>query len=199
VGFLFGWAPGNVRHIGGHVLLMDGRVLVLNQNYEPLHICNWQRAITLVYAGKATTVEADGRLLRSPTIEMRLPTVVRLYDYVSRPLPEIKLSRRAILARDDHRCQYCGARTRDLTIDHVIPRERGGAHTWENLVASCRKCNNKKGNHTPREANLKLLKRPRRPRFIPYLSFATFRAAIRNDTWRDYLEPFAPQLLDGSF
>ncbi len=178
---------------------MDGRVLVLNQNYEPLHICNWQRAVTLVYAGKATTVEVDGQILRSPTTEMRLPTVVRLYDYVSRPLPEIKLSRRAILARDDHRCQYCGARTHDLTIDHVIPRERGGAHTWDNLVASCRKCNNKKGNRTPREATLKLLKRPRRPRFIPYLSFATFRAAIRNEAWRDYLEPYAPQLLDGSF
>ncbi len=178
---------------------MEGRVLVLNQNYEPLHICDWQRAVALVYTGKAITVEHDGVMLRSPTREMPMPSVVRLHDYVLRPLPEMKLSRRAILARDDQRCQYCGNRARDLTIDHVIPRERGGPHTWENLVTCCRKCNNKKGNRAPREVGMKLLKRPRRPRFIPYLSFATFRAALRNEAWRDYLEPFAPQLLDGSF
>jgi 5-methylcytosine-specific restriction endonuclease McrA len=178
---------------------MDGRVLVLNQNYEPLHICDWQRAVTLVYTGKAIAVEYDGVMLRSPTFEMRMPSVVRLHEYVFRPLPDVKISRRALLARDDHRCQYCGDRDRELTIDHVIPRERGGPHTWENLVACCRKCNNKKGNRTPREASMKLIKRPRRPRFIPYLSFATFRSALRNDAWRDYLEPFAPQLIDGSF
>lgn len=178
---------------------MDGRVLVLNQNYEPLHICDWQRAVTLVYTGKAHAVENNGKLLRSPTTEIRLPSVVRLRDYISRPLPTVKLSRRAILARDDHRCQYCGSHERDLTIDHVIPRERGGPHTWENLATSCRRCNNKKGSRTPREAGMKLFSRPRRPRFIPYLNFATFRAALRNEAWRDYLEPFAPQLLDDSF
>ncbi len=179
--------------------MMDGRVLVLNQNYEPLHICNWQRAVALIYTGKALSVEDDSAMLRSPRQEIRMPSVVRLYDYISRPLPEMKLSRRAILARDDHKCQYCGKSARDLTIDHVIPREQNGHHSWENLVTCCRNCNNKKGNRMPRQAGMKLIKRPRRPRFIPYLSFATFRAALRNEAWRDYLEPFAPQLLDDSY
>lgn len=178
---------------------MDGKVLVVNQNYEPLNICSWQRAVTLVFAGKAITVETRDRTLTAPNMEMQMPSVVRLREYIHRPLPELKLSRRAIIARDNNRCVYCGRRTNNLTIDHVVPRERGGSDTWENLAACCRKCNAIKGNRTPREAGLKLRHRPRRPRFIPYLGFATFRAALKNDTWRDYLEPFAPQLLDESY
>ncbi|MFP3904888.1 MAG: HNH endonuclease [Armatimonadota bacterium] len=178
---------------------MNGKVLVVNQNYEPLNICSWQRAVTLVFAGKATTVETADRTLHAPSMEIKMPSVVRLHDYINRPLPQVKLSRRAILARDNNRCQYCGRKTGNLTIDHVIPRERGGSDTWENLAACCRACNARKGNRTPREAGLKLIRRPRRPRFIPYLGFATFRQALRNETWRDYLEPFAPQLLDESY
>ncbi|MEI6500356.1 MAG: HNH endonuclease [Armatimonadota bacterium] len=86
--------------------------------------------------------------------------------------------------------------SRDLTLDHVVPRRRGGGATWDNLVACCAQCNNKKADKTPREADMTLLRKPRRPRFIPYLSFATFTAAAKNPGWRDYLEPFAPHLLD---
>lgn len=178
---------------------MKGQVLVLNQNYEPLNVCSWQRAVTLLCLGKATALEHDEHLiLHTPTQEMPRPTVVRLSYLIRRPIPELKLSRRAVLARDGNTCQYCGHTSRELTIDHVVPREHGGPSSWDNLVACCLRCNNKKANRTPREANMELLNKPRRPRFIPYLSFATFTTAASNPCWRDYLEPFAPHLVAGS-
>jgi len=175
---------------------MKGQVLVLNQNYEPLNVCSWRRAVALMCLGKAIALEHGSQVVRSSRDEMLLPTVVRLAYPIRRPLPELKLSRRAILARDGHTCQYCGHVARDLTIDHVIPRDRSGQATWDNLVACCLKCNNLKGNKTPREANMRLIHKPRRPRFIPYLSYATFTAAAKNPHWRDYLEPFAPHLVE---
>jgi len=173
----------------------DGRVLVLNQNYEPLNICRWQRAVSLVYLDKAVMVEADSRMLHSPSMIMRLPSVVRLVRYIRRPLPEVRLSRQSLMERDNYTCQYCGKKGRDLTVDHVIPRERGARHEWNNLVACCRDCNNRKGNRTPREAGLSLLQLPQQPHFIPYLSFSVMRQALGNEVWRDYLEPFAPHLI----
>ena len=175
---------------------MSDQVLVLNRNYEPLSVCGWQRAVTMVYVGKAIVVEENSRTLHSPSTEMRLPTVVKLAYQVDRPLPKLKLSRQNLLARDRYTCQYCGKRSsKALTIDHVIPSTRGGTSSWENLVACCDTCNNKKGNRTPREAGLHLIRKPRRPKFIPYLSYATFTAAVKNPDWRYYLEPFAPHLV----
>jgi len=174
---------------------IKGRVLVLNQNFEPLNVCSWQRAIALICVGKAIAIEHDGRMLRAATTQMRLPTVVRLNYHVRRPLPEIKISRSSIMARDAYTCQYCGKHGKDLTLDHIQPKERGGGHTWENLVACCTTCNNKKGNRAPHEVGMALRTQPRRPRFIPYLSYATFTAALKHAKWRDYLEPFAPHLL----
>lgn len=174
---------------------MRGEVLVLNQNYEPLNICRWQRAVTMLYLGKALPLAHDSREIHSPTTSIRLPTVVRLSEHVKRPLPQVKLSRSSVMARDDHTCQYCGKRTKPLTVDHVIPKERGGKHTWDNVVACCVRCNGKKGNRTPREAGMTLVRPPARPRFIPYLSYSTFTWALRNEAWRDYLEPFAPHLV----
>ncbi len=173
----------------------DGRVLVLNQNYEPLNVTSWQRAIALMYLGKAVAIETDGRFIRSADKEFRIPMVVRLSYHVRRPMPEVRISRSAIMARDGYRCQYCGQRGKNMTLDHVIPRHRMGGHTWENLVACCTECNNKKGNRTPQEAGMGLLSVPKRPRFIPYLGYATFRSALKNRVWRDYLEPFAPHLI----
>lgn len=175
---------------------MNGQVLVLNQNYEPLNVCSWRRAVALLCLGKAIALEHEGQILHAPSEELVLPTVVRLQHPIRRPLPELKISRRAVLARDAHTCQYCGHVSRDLTLDHVVPRRKGGGATWDNLVACCAKCNNVKGDKTPREANMALVRKPRRPRFIPYLSFATFTDAAKNPHWRDYLEPFAPHLMD---
>jgi len=177
---------------------MKEQVLVLNQNYEPLNVCSWQRAVTLLCLGKAIALEHDHQNLRSPSQTIRRPTVVRLSHLIRRPIPELKLSRRGVLARDRNTCQYCGHSARELTIDHVTPRERGGPTSWDNLVACCLRCNNKKANRTPREANMELVSGPQRPRFIPYLSYATFTTAARNPCWRDYLEPFAPHLVSGS-
>lgn len=176
---------------------MKGQVLVLNQNYEPLNVCSWQRAVALLVLGKAVPLENGGRRIGGVERELNLPSVVRLSYLIRRPLPELKLSRRAILARDNHTCQYCGHSARDLTLDHVVPREKGGLSSWDNLVACCIRCNNKKGNKLPREANMSLRQKPRRPRFIPYLSYATFTTAAQNPLWREYLEPFAPHLVPG--
>lgn len=175
---------------------MNGQVLVLNQNYEPLNVCSWRRAVALLCLGKAIALEHENEVLRAPNQELQLPSVVRLQHPIRRPMPELKLSRRAVLARDAHTCQYCGHVARDLTLDHVVPRHKGGGASWDNLVACCRKCNNLKADKTPREANMTLVRKPHRPRFIPYLSFATFIAAAKNPHWRDYLEPFAPHLMD---
>ncbi len=173
---------------------MDNQVLVLNQNYEPLNVTNARRAVTLLYLGKAIVVEKDSQIFHSPTVSFEMPSVVRLAYYVKRPTPQLKLTRRSIIARDGQRCQYCGRRAKTVTIDHVIPRDRRGRTDWKNLVCACIKCNNKKGNRTPQEAGMTLIRRPFRPRYVPYISFAKFVAAFRNKRWVDYLAPFAQGL-----
>jgi 5-methylcytosine-specific restriction endonuclease McrA len=173
---------------------MSDQVLVLNQNYEPLNVTNARRAITLLYLGKAIVVENDSEVFHSPTVAIEMPTVVRLAYYVKRPTPQLKLTRRSVIARDDHRCQYCGVRTKVVTLDHVVPRDRGGKTDWDNLVCACIKCNNNKGNRTPKEAGLTLTREPHRPRYVPYISFSKFVTAFRNERWIDYLAPFAQGL-----
>jgi len=142
---------------------VDGAVLVLNQNYEPLNVCNARRAIVLVDRGKAEVLEHNGGVLRSPTRSYQQPSVIRLIYLIKRPRPMAKLTRHEIFARDNHTCQYCGARTKDLTIDHVIPRHRGGKHSWDNLVSACKACNHKKGGKTLEEAHMTLRRQPYQP------------------------------------
>lgn len=161
-------------------------VLVLNQNFEPLNVCDTRRAIVLLSVGKAD-VMANGRgEVRSPTTTLPRPSVIRLEHMVRRPRPRVRLNRRELFRRDEHTCQYCGARTTQLTVDHVIPRHRGGGHTWENLVSACRACNRRKGGRTPWEAGMDLLRPPREPQgtyayvFKPYLP--------ENVEWRPFLE-----------
>ena len=136
------------------------KVLVLNASYEPLNITSWRRAVVLLLKGKAEQLEHNGHYLYA---DFPLPTVIRLRQYVNVPYKEIPLTRRNVLERDRHACQYCSYRGEDLTLDHVIPRSRGGGDTWENLVAACVRCNVKKGNRTPKEANMPLRSQPRRP------------------------------------
>jgi 5-methylcytosine-specific restriction endonuclease McrA len=172
---------------------MNHQVLVLNLNYEPLNICSFRRALGMLVLQKATVVETNGEVIHSERMAIPMPSVVRLNYQVRRPVPELRLSRRSVLARDQFTCQYCGRRTPPLTIDHVVPRGRGGAHSWENLVCSCIQCNNRKGNRTLAEAGLQLIRRPRRPRFVPYISYSSFTRALQIDEWQPYLEPFAPR------
>lgn len=165
------------------------KVLVLNASYEPLNICTWRRAIVLLLKGKAEQIEhnSNGRLIYTDT---PLPTVIRLRQYVKIPYKEISLSRRNILHRDAYTCQYCGVRRHDLTIDHIVPRSRGGADTWDNVTAACLKCNVKKGNRTPREAGMRLNCQPRRP--FSHVLFEISKHTDNGDSvWQKYVIGFS--------
>ncbi len=143
---------------------MSGSVLVLNQNYEPLNVCNVRRAIVLVFDGRAEILEEYDGLVRSATQAFSFPSVIRLVYLIRRPRPRVKLTRREIFIRDDHTCQYCGRRSSDLTIDHVVPRSRGGVHEWTNLVAACKSCNHRKGGKSVQEAHMRLRREPNEPK-----------------------------------
>jgi 5-methylcytosine-specific restriction endonuclease McrA len=171
---------------------MNQEVLVLNSDYEPLNVCNVRRAIVLVYLGKADVLHADEETC-ALTVEGRfvLPSVVKLRGHIKRPLPELKLSRRTIFARDNYMCQYCGSTTKDLTIDHVVPRRAGGQATWENLVTCCRRCNMKKSDKMAHQVGMKLHRQPRRPRYVPYISLTKYLLGRKNEIWRNYLPTFA--------
>ncbi len=139
-------------------------VLVLNQNYEPLNVCNFRRALGLLSDGKAEVLEHRPDGIRTPSRILPKPSVIRLVYLIKRPRPKVKLSRREIFHRDHYTCQYCGSRSKDLTIDHVIPRHKGGKHTWENLVSACRSCNHRKGGKTLEETRIRLLRQPFEPK-----------------------------------
>src|SRR5688572_6281777 len=145
-------------------------VLVLNSNYEPLNVCHIRRAMGLVLLGKVEILEHRDHPIRTTSGHVKAPSVVKMRYHVRRPMPQLRLSRHSVLARDNYTCQYCGIKNKDLTIDHVMPKWAGGPHTWDNLVACCRKCNLKKGDKTPQQANMKLARKPRRPHFVPYIS-----------------------------
>ncbi len=143
-------------------------VLVLNQNYEPLNVCNAMRAIVLVLCGKAEVLEHADSSFHSATQTFQLPSVIRLIYLIKRPRPKPRLTRREIFQRDHHTCQYCGVKSKELTVDHVLPRHHGGKHIWENLVSACRSCNHRKGGKTLEEVRMKLMKQPALPRVSPY-------------------------------
>ena len=164
--------------------MLNRHVLVLNQNYEPLSICTAKRAIVMVFLGKAEVVERDHMDVHSVSLTVPLPSVVRLYMYITIPRKKILLTRKNILKRDDFRCQYCGQKRHPLTLDHVVPKNRGGSDTWENLVCACARCNNKKGQQSPEQAGMNLLRIPRRP---SYLMFIRHFVGISDQRWRRYL------------
>jgi len=153
-----------------------------------------RRAVVLLLMQKAAAVRLDSLTFHSERQAVRAPTVVRLHDYVHRPVPQLNLSRKAILARDNYQCQYCGRKDRALTLDHVRPKTKGGETTWENLVACCQRCNGRKGQHLPEDVGMKLLRPPGRPRFVPYISLPKFVSALRRPEWREYLLPFSKGL-----
>jgi 5-methylcytosine-specific restriction endonuclease McrA len=163
---------------------MNGHVLILNQDYSVLTVASVERAVILLILQKADLVEAlPGRSLRSPSRHLPWPSIVRLRAYVAVPYKRIMMSRKNVLRRDRFRCQYCGSRD-SLTIDHVLPKSRGGKDTWENLVAACTPCNNRKGNRTPEEANMRLLRKPFRPSHVMFIR--DYIGAL-DDTWKPYL------------
>jgi len=157
--------------------------LVLNGTFEPLSVVSARRAICLVLSEKAEIVEDDGTEIRAASMVMRGPLVIRLNYVVRAPFRRrTALSRRAVFARDGYKCQYCG-KPAD-SIDHVMPRSRGGEHTWENVAAACRRCNLHKRDRTPNEAGMILAKTPHTPRDMAWITTAVGRVP---EAWKQYL------------
>lgn len=164
---------------------MNAKVLILNQNYEPMSIVNVRKAIVLLYLGKAELIESNDSLrVHSVSMTMPFPSILRLGVYVRVPYKKIILSRKNILRRDSHKCQYCGRSDLTLTVDHVLPVSRGGEDTWENLVCACVNCNNKKGDRTPDEATMPLRRTPMRPNHVTFIRH--FVGSV-DDRWKPYL------------
>lgn len=147
------------------------QVLVLSNTYQPLYTCGVEKAVTLLFLGKAVSVKDSDQVIRSPSVALPIPEAIRLLvkAVVHRFYETMRPTRAAIFKRDKHLCQYCGSRN-DLTIDHVHPKSRGGEDTWENLTTACQKCNNRKGDRRPDEAGMTLASVPKAPRAIEVAS-----------------------------
>jgi 5-methylcytosine-specific restriction endonuclease McrA len=165
----------------------SSRVLVLNASYEPLNVCTVRRAVVLVLKEKAELIETGSRRLRSESLTLPHPVVIRLVSYVRVPrdTSRRKITRRAVFARDSWTCQYCGT-TSHLTVDHVVPRSRGGMSVWENIVTSCAPCNRRKGNRTPVEVDMHPRHKPRAPGPTVFIRLA---APVVPTAWQQYLLP----------
>ena len=163
-----------------------GHVLVLNASYEPLNITSWRRATVMLLKGKAEGLEhASDQPLRPG---FNRPSVIRLRQFVRVPFRALPLTRRNLFHRDGHRCQYCGSNSERLSIDHVIPRSRGGNHSWDNVTTACLRCNVHKGNRTPREAGMVLLRSPRRPLSSPLFEAQRQMASGSHREWAKYVQ-----------
>ena len=165
-------------------MLINAPVLVLNQNYQPLNVSNARRAIVLLGLGKAELMENGRGYIHSASQTFVLPSVIRLIYMVKRPVFQRSLSRRSVSYRDDFTCQYCGTQTKLLTLDHIVPRSRGGAHVWGNIVSACIPCNHRKAGATPAEAKMRLFRKPQAPRPDPY---ALLRHTMILEEWRQFI------------
>jgi 5-methylcytosine-specific restriction endonuclease McrA len=152
---------------------MEGRALLLNASFQPLQVISWQKAIHLFFSGKVEIVENSEQVIRSVSLTIPIPRVIRLIKYV--PLHSrktvVRFNRSNVFLRDHHTCQYCGTKPpySQLTLDHVNPVVKGGEKSWENIVTACRTCNTKKGGRTPEEAGMRLKHPPREPIWLPFL------------------------------
>lgn len=164
---------------------MQDSVLVLNANYQPIHICSTRRAITLMFANKASLVLNGRGYIYTVSQSFPRPSVIRLERMVIRPRLRVQFSRHEVFRRDDYTCQYCGRKTGELTIDHVLPKKSGGRHTWSNVVTACITCNHQKGSRTPEQANMHLLAQPVMP---PTSAAYYFHSQLSNNSnWEEYL------------
>lgn len=164
--------------------VLSSPVLVLNLNYVPINISTVRRAIILLSKGKAELLENHRGEIRTATATVEAPSIIRLVYLVKRPFAPRRISKKEIFLRDSYTCQYCGRKSQELTLDHVVPRRQKGTHTWENVVAACSRCNLRKAGRTPEEANMRLKTQPRVPQPNPYRILQN-RAIL--DEWRPYL------------
>jgi len=161
-------------------------VLVLNQNYEPLNICRVRRAVVLLHYGKAEMLENGTGFIHSASQSFSVPSVIKLGSMIKRPRPQRKLTRLEVFHRDQFTCQYCGKQTHQLTLDHVLPRYRGGEHVWENVVSACTPCNRHKAGKTPKEAGMKLSRQPAPPKGGSFFYLPRGHQQIHSQ-WQKYL------------
>lgn len=190
--------------------MLDRQVLVLNRLWQAVNICTVRRAFTLLFQGHAQVVLADAQSnffthdfaswrdlsLREPEPEMvhtislkiRIPRIIVLMLFDRMPQKEVKFTRHNIFERDHNTCQYCGKifDRRDLNLDHVLPRERGGQTSWENIVCSCIPCNTRKGNRLPHEAGMHLIRKPKRPKWRPFVNFSF--CGDHHESWRHFID-----------
>lgn len=164
--------------------MLNAKVLLLNQNYEPLTVVSARKAIVLEFAEKVEVVEHRESWIHSQHLRHPVPSIVRLRRFVHIPHKRVELTRRNIFRRDSFRCQYCATMKGPFTIDHVLPKTRGGGDTWENLVCACIACNSRKGNRTPEQASIRLIRLPRRP---SHLFFIQYFIGIQEEGWKPYL------------
>ena len=152
---------------------MEGSSLLLNASFQPLQVISWQKALHLFFSGKAEVIETSDQIIRSVSIVIKMPLVIRLLKYIPQHSKKniIRFSRNNLFLRDQHQCQYCGLKPplHLLTLDHVFPAVKGGLKTWDNIVTACRPCNLKKGGRTPDEAGMKIKHPPKQPSWLPFM------------------------------
>lgn len=164
---------------------MNKGVLLLNQDYSPLTICSMEKAFILVFLKKAELLtEAEDQCLRTVTKAYPMPAVIRLFSYIHLPYRGVVLTRQNIFRRDQFSCQYCGS-GKNLTLDHIVPRSKGGKSSWINLITACKRCNTTKGDRTPEEAGLLLKGKPFKP---TYLMFLRDFSGVPRKEWMPFLE-----------
>jgi 5-methylcytosine-specific restriction endonuclease McrA len=166
--------------------MLDEPVLILNVNFEPLHVCNTKRALSLVFSGKAEIILNGRGMIRTSAASFEIPSVIKLGYMVKRPRLQVNLTKREILRRDNFTCQYCGKRSNTLTVDHVIPRRLGGQHIWTNVVAACPPCNRRKGGKSPEIAEMLLSRDPFEPSPSAYYRFG--RHLITHQEWEQFIQ-----------
>jgi 5-methylcytosine-specific restriction endonuclease McrA len=191
--------------------VLNDQVLVLNRLWQAVNVCSVRRALTLLFEGNAQVVFGDGEgdyrtlnfqqwrdlsaadpeadsSVSTISFRIRVPRVILLMGFDRFPKKEVKFTRHNLFERDRNTCQYCGKvfDRRDLNLDHVVPRDRGGPTTWENIVCSCIPCNTRKANRTPAEANMRLVRKPKRPKWRPFVQ-VSFGASM-HDSWRHFLD-----------
>ena len=164
-------------------MFIKQKVLLLNYSYEPLMIVNGKKAIILYLLDKVEMIEKSKYFINSLYIKVPIPHVIKLKSYIFLKRKSIALTRKNILKRDEEKCQYCGKRTIDMTIDHIIPKDKGGKDSWINLVAACKGCNFIKGNNLLKDLNMTLMKRPAKPSYLFNLQYYT----KRHSSWDPYL------------
>jgi Restriction endonuclease len=191
-------------------VILDQPVLVLNRLWQAVNTCSVRRAFKLVYRGHAQVVSTDGRnnflthdflswrdfsqanpepeMVRTISVSIRIPRIIVLLLFERLPKKEVKFTRHNVFERDRNMCQYCGREfdRKDLNLDHVLPRDRGGQTTWENIVCSCIPCNTRKGNRLPHEAGMQLIRKPKRPKWRPFVNVSFSRR--HHDSWKHFLD-----------